>query len=249
MEYLWQLLHEGGVEEIILGNLYVGGCSLARHLAIATTGEPAYRYYKNTAGAWTATEACRLDTALADEDWDIITMQQTSRTCGLRESYGATLAALIDYVRARNTTAALVWHATWAYAQSSTHASFPNYDCSQTKMYDMILDCVEHCVKPTGRFVGIIPAMTAIQNARTSFLGDTLNRDGYHLDEGIGRYVAGLCWYVALTGCPVDGITYNPDPDRISPDMLAVAREAVTNAIAVPDAVTPSRITAGTRPR
>ncbi len=28
----------------------------------------------------------------------------------------------------------------------------------------------------------IIPTGTAIQNARTSFVGDHMNRDGYHLD-------------------------------------------------------------------
>ena len=30
----------------------------------------------------------------------------------------------------------------------------------------------------------IMPSGTAIQNARTSFAGDHLNRDGYHLDLG-----------------------------------------------------------------
>ncbi len=248
MQYLWQIMAEGGVEEIILGNLYYGGCSLEQHLKFANGNSPAYKYYKNTTGQWTTTENYRMADAIADEDWDIITMQQTSRTCGLRDSYGATLTALVDYVRARNTTADLVWHATWAYAQNSTHASFPNYGRSQTKMYDMIIDCVEHCIETEPRFASTIPAMTAIQNARTSFLGDNLNRDGYHLDYNIGRYVAGLCWYAALTGCPVDAITYNPAPQKITDDMLAVAREAVTNAIATPKAVTPSAITTGTLP-
>lgn len=38
----------------------------------------------------------------------------------------------------------------------------------------------------------IIPTGTAIQNARTSFVGDHMNRDGYHLDLKIGRYTAAL---------------------------------------------------------
>lgn len=248
MQYLYNIAKNGGVEEIVLGNLYYGGCSLAQHLSFAKTDSASYKYYKNTDGTWKTTTDYKMSDALADEEWDIISFQQTSKTCGLANSYGTTLTKLVDHVESKVPNAKLIWNMTWAYQQDSTHSSFPNYDNSQQKMYDMIIDCTRECIMTESRFKLIIPCMTSIQNARTSFLGDTLTRDGYHLDYNIGRYIGGLTWYAAITGGDVDKITYNPAPDQISDDMLAVAREAVKNAIAEPLKVTQSAITEGKRP-
>ena len=247
MQYLYDIARSGGVEEIVLGNLYYGGCSLAQHLGFAKSDSPSYTYYKNTSGKWESTKSYKMSAAIADEKWDYISFQQTSKTCGLASTYGKTLTELLDIVEAKAPDAKFIWNMTWAYQQDSTHKSFPNYDKSQQKMYDMILDCVEKCIKPEKRFVGIIPCMTSIQNARTSFLGDTLTRDGYHLDYYIGRYIAGLTWFSAITGISPEKVSYNPSEAMISPDMLAVAREAVAAAIKTPGAVTESKIKEGKR--
>lgn len=249
MQYLYQIAREGGVEEIVLGNLYYGGCSLQQHLGFAMADAPEYTYHKNTTGTWNSTKNFKMSNAIADEDWDFITLQQTSKTCGLTASYGATLTKLVDYVRERNSTATLVWNATWAYQQDSTHSSFPNYDRDQMKMYDMIIDCVEQCILPEERFDLVIPCMTSIQNARTSFIGDTLTRDGYHMDYNIGRYIVGLTWYAALTNAPIDELTFNPSTSQITADMMRAAKEAVTAAIRTPYAVTPSTVKDGELPQ
>ncbi len=248
MQYLYEMLKDGGVENVVLGNLYYGGCSLAQHLDFATNGKAEYKYYKNTSGSWEKTENYLLSDALKDEQWDYITFQQTSKTCGLQSSYGKTLTELVNYVEERAPEGAkFLWNMTWAYQQDSTHSSFPKYDNDQQKMYNMILDCVENCIKPETRFVGIIPCMTSVQNARTSFLGDTLTRDGYHMDYYIGRYVVGLTWFCALTGLEPDAVSFNPSSAMISDDMIAVAREAVAAAISNPYSVTQSKITEGKR--
>ena len=56
-------------------------------------------------------------------------------------------------------------------------------------MYNAIVDCVKDLMKEY-HFDILIPSGTAIQNARTSSLGDTFNRDGYHLKRTYGRYTA-----------------------------------------------------------
>ncbi len=56
-------------------------------------------------------------------------------------------------------------------------------------MYQAIADAVKKAAK-VNKIKIVIPSGTAIQNARTSFIGDHLNRDGYHLDVKIGRYTA-----------------------------------------------------------
>lgn len=247
MEYLYQMLQSGGIKNIVLGNLYYGGCSLSQHLSFAKNNSAEYTYYKNTTGTWKSTKNYTLTDAVNDEEWDYISFQQTSKTCGLTNSYGKVLTNLVDFVEKLAPNATFIWNMTWAYQQDSTHSSFPNYNNDQQKMYDMIINCVNECIKPETRFAFIIPCMTSVQNARTSFLGDTLTRDGYHLDKNIGRYIGGLTWFCALTGLEPEAVTYNPSTSMISDDMLAVAREAVANAMKAPEQVTQSKITEGKR--
>ena len=46
----------------------------------------------------------------------------------------------------------------------------------------------------------LIPCGKAITLARQTKLGDTLCRDGYHLNYVYGRYTAACVWYELLTG-------------------------------------------------
>ena len=246
MQYLYEIMKDGGVEEITLGNLYYGGCSLDQHYQFGRTDSASYTYYKNTGRGWVKTEGYKMSQALNNEKWDYVSLQQTSKTCGLTNSYGR-LDEMIDIVKKACPDAKLIWNMTWAYQQDSTHSSFPNYGKDQMKMYNMIINVVNEVITPLN-FDVMIPCMTSIQNARTSFMGDTLTRDGYHLDYYIGRYIAGLTWYAAITGGSVDGITYNPSTAKITDDMLRAAKEAVTTAIKTPLAVTQSTVTTGTRP-
>ncbi|MBQ5761702.1 MAG: DUF4886 domain-containing protein [Clostridia bacterium] len=242
MQYLYQIAESAGVKEIVLGNLYIGGCSLERHLKNAKEGICDYKYYKNTNGEWTTTEDFSIDEGIKDEDWDVITMQQSSGVSGIPESYENTLTELIDFVNKEKTNgnAKLFWHMTWAYQQDSTHASFPKYNSDQIQMYNMIVKTVQENVMVLDEIDGIIPNATSIQNARTGFLGDTLTRDGYHLDKEIGRYIAGLCYFAAITGADVSDIEYVPT-DNISEKMRKLATSSVMDAVEKPYEITPSK--------
>ena len=246
MQYLYQIMKDGGVEEIVLGNLYYAGCSLDQHYQFFAKDSGSYKYYKNTTGEWKATENFKASAALNDEKWDYISLQQTSKTCGLTNSYGR-LDDMIKMIKESNPDAKLIWNMTWAYQQDSTHSSFPNYKNDQMTMYNMIINVVNEVITPLN-FDIMIPCMTSIQNARTSFMGDTLTRDGYHMDYYIGRYIVGLTWYAAITGGSVDEITYNPSTGKITDDMIRAAKEAVKEAIKTPLAVTQSTVTEGKRP-
>lgn len=249
MQYLWQMLREAGYDEVILGNLYYGGCSLEEHLKFAKEDSPSYKYYKNTTGTWNSTANCKFSSALADEKWDCISFQQTSKTCGIAATYGKTLTDLVDIVASKVAPETkFMWNMTWAYQSDSTHTSFPRYERNQMLMYNMIVDCVKTEVMKDSRFSVIIPAGTAIQNARTSFMGDKLTRDGYHMDYNIGRYIVGLCWCSAISGVSPDRITYNPSTQKINADMIRAAKEAVANSISEPFAVTQSTVTSGEMP-
>jgi len=248
MQYLYQIAEEAGVEEIVLGNLFYGGCSLSEHLNFASDDSPSYDYYKNTEGTWELNAKYKMSDAILDEEWDYITMQQESGASGRSDTYKGVLSQLIDYVQSKNSTATLAWHMTWAYEAGCTHSEFPLYDNDQMKMYNGIVGCVNEHILTEPRFSFVIPSGTAIQNARTSFIGDTLTRDGFHLDKQIGRYIASLTWFAAITNSSVESIKFNPAKLKITDDMLKVAREAATNAVNNPYAVTQSAFTEGVKP-
>lgn len=99
-QYLWELADAEGID-LIVGNMYIGGCSLEMHVENATGNKTAYAYRKVVKGSKTSTSATSLATALADEPWDYISLQQVSGLSGIYSTFEASLPALADYVRAR----------------------------------------------------------------------------------------------------------------------------------------------------
>ena len=94
MEYLYGILTDLGYEEIVLGNLYIGGCTLETHASNFQNNSASYTYYVNTTGTWTNTTSYKPHDALAAHEWDIITMQQGSPKSGLPSSYDTYLSSL-----------------------------------------------------------------------------------------------------------------------------------------------------------
>jgi hypothetical protein len=98
-------------------------------------------------------------------------------------------------------------------------------------MYRQILAAVNDLILTRDDIAAVIPSATAIQNLRTSYVGDTVTRDGYHLDYGFGRYTAGLTWYATLTGGSVDDVDWVPAGYPKTQEYLPVIRESVKNAM------------------
>lgn len=241
--FLYDIAKAEGVENITLGRLYIGGCSLEKHMKCATTNSTEYKYYKNTTGSWETIESATLLYGLQDEEWDIITMQQQSGGSGLTDSYDPYLGQLIEYVNTNKTNpnAKLVWHMTWAYQSNSTQSAFANYANNQDTMYQCIVMATQEKIVNNEAFSAIIPAGTAIQNARTSSFGDTLTKDGYHLNE-LGEIIGGYMWYATFVGKTLDGIKLDRIPGSIalSEENRAIIAESVNNALKAPLAVTES---------
>jgi len=107
------------------------------------------------------------------------------------------------------------------------------------KMYTMILSVLDSKVKTEEGIVGIIPSGTAVQNLRTSYIGDTITRDGYHMSYDYGRYTVALTWFAYLTGGDVDKVDWLPANYKATLEShLPAIREAVKNALEKPFEVT-----------
>ena len=240
-QYLHELAEAEGISTII-GNMFIGGCSLERHVKNARDNAPAYAYRKiGTDGKKREKGKMSLEAVLADEDWDYVSLQQASPFSGMYETYEASLPELIEYVKARlPKKTKLMLHQTWAYASTSKHSGFKNYNCNQLTMYQAIADAVKKAAK-ANKIKIVIPSGTAIQNARTSFIGDHLNRDGYHLDVKIGRYTAACTWFERIFKHNVVGNLYAPE--GLDEVRKAVAQKAAHAAVKHPYKVTELSIT------
>lgn len=219
---LYELFKAAG-QEVVIGNLYIGGCRLERHWKNMNEDLPHYSYRRIVSGEKVEYKKVTLETGLKDRKWDYVSFQQSSGISGQYETYEPYLSDLIKYVKevVSNRNLKLMFHQTWAYSVSSNHRDFPKYDNDQLKMYNAIMSAVKEVMKNHPELSIVVPCGTAIQNARTSFMGNVFTRDGYHLEKSYGRYTAACTWYEAITGKSVIGNEYAPASISLQEKMIA----------------------------
>ncbi len=226
-QYLYELAAAQG-DSLIIGNAYIGGCSIDRHYNNLLGDSALYEYRKVVSGVRSNQRHAILKNIIRDEQWDIISLQQASHYSGLPKTY-TNLAQLKRLVQSFTTNlhVQFVWHMTWAYADDFESKNFKAYDYSQRKMYSAIVNTMLNVLPGVG-LQRIIPSGIAIQLARYRF-GDILNRDGYHLSYTLGRYTAACTWCEFLTGKIVDGNTYHPE--TITEEEAQYCQQAAHEAI------------------
>ena len=239
--HLYQVLESAGYEEIVLGNLYIGGCDVDTHWTNINNDSGAYTYYYRDASTngWRTTYNQKVSAALESVDWDYVTIQQASPKSGLPNSLG-NLNNILGYIdeNKTNPNAKILWHMTWAYDEVNQNSGYANYGNDQMDMYRAILDTVNSKVLSEGLIDGVIPAGTAIQNMRTSSkikAAVLCEGDGYHLSKDYGDYIAALTWYAYVSGDDVSELTYQPDAVANCRDDI---NTSVNGAIANPYKVT-----------
>lgn len=98
-QYLHELADADGIETVI-GNLFIGGCSLERHMQCVNDNSPSYRYRKiGVDGVMKETPNCDIAKAIADEDWDYVSVQQASHFSGDYNTYQPYISQLVAYVK------------------------------------------------------------------------------------------------------------------------------------------------------
>jgi len=226
-QYLYELAAAQG-DSLVIGNAFIGGCSLEMHLDNLKSSRRKYAYRKVVGGEKTSEKGVTLQRIILDEPWDIITLQQSSLLSGIAETY-KNLPVLQRQVKllATNPQVEIWWHMTWAYSKSFKHPNFEIYGSDQQRMYNDIVNCLRNEV-PKANIVQVIPSGTAIQLMRYR-KGDVMNRDGYHLSYIIGRYTAACTWCEMITGRSIDGNEYWPA--ALSMDDAKLCQEEAHEAI------------------
>ena len=140
---------------------------------------------------------------------------------------------------------------TWAYSTRSSNKGFAYYNYNQFNMYRCITESYKLAIKETEIDI-IIPCGTAIQNARTNedlnSIGNQLTNDGYHLENGIGKYIAGLTFFETLVINDknldlniYDDVTFIPDTKNERADLADIAKKSVIKAVNYPYIITKIR--------
>ena len=217
-------------KELVIGNLYYGGCSLQQHYEFYRDGKKNYSFRIIRNGERTVTEHRSLMDALRYAKWNYISFQQASHDSGKRNSYEPYLSQLTAIVRKEQPQARFCWLQTWSYAQDAKHPGFPYYGSSQQTMDDSIAVCTGMVMQRYPKML-LVPCGSAITYARQT-MGDVLCRDGYHLNYNYGRYVASCVWCELLTGKSVVGNTY--DNGKMTETQRLQAQKAAHQAVKSP---------------
>lgn len=242
MAYVYDIAYAAGATDVYLGNLYIGSCTVSKHLTNAKEDNASYTYYTNEVGTFTKVSKHKMSDAIKSQNWDFISIQQNCKNSGLPEQY-SDLQELVNIVKsqATNPKVEIVWHMTWAAQNDYTGSLFANYQMDQETMYNAIVGAVKERVFPIKEITRVIPNGTVMQNIRSSYWGDTITRDGIHLSLPYGRILGGITIVAATMGIDFDTI----DLSDLHEDekFIQVALESVKNAMENPYQVTQSKIT------
>ena len=230
--YLYDIAKADG-KILVIGNMYIAGAHLTFHVNHIKENKKAYDYRKVHAnGVKKNYNYKSIDYALNDEKWDYISLQQVSSLSGKYDTIMKSLPFVIDYVKKNKPNKTkLIYHQTWAYQQNINHRGYVHYDNDQFKMYNGIMDATKK-INKIKDIDFIIPAGTAIQNARTSSQGDTYTRDGYHLEKTYGRFTAACVWYEKIFGKDVRKNNFKPN--EITDKQEKIAKIAAHKAVKKP---------------
>lgn len=245
LDYLYELLKDAGVKELVLGNLRKSSTRLIEHVQYAVSQDAVYTYAKNSGGKWKSTAkstACMND-AVLDEEWDYIVVQHGVSKSGDETTYHPWLDILLHILQKKRPNAVLGWNLNWALDYSTKATSYfeTDFGNDSVKMYEALVRASQNQALTDNRLRFTIPVGTALENARTSYIGHKVTRDGSHLDYGIGRFIAAMTWASTFTGADPEKYTYTPP--KLTAGQIAVAKEAVANAMRTPMAITKSKIT------
>ena len=243
--YLYSILEGFSVKEIIIGNMYIGATDLNDHRYYAEHQLTTYLYRKNNSnleskGMFVEKNYISLDYAVNNEEWDLIVFPSVrSLSCIYEDRYNEDdINYLLDYFEQSCPNIPIYWYMTWAYQSDYVNEPFATIDCDQLRMYEIMTSIVQKKIVPNDRFEKILPVGTAVQNARTSYIGDNFTKDGYHLNP-TGEYLAGLTWVLGITGWSINDFDTASVPVTLR-NHFHVLYESAINALNNPFKITES---------
>ncbi len=199
------------------------------------------------------------------KEWDYVMLQQASELAGIDKYNDGTatfepyIDNLVKYVKKLAPNAKIGYNMVWSDQKDSVRLvneenengkNYYSYYVAKKYlnsegvydplvMYNAIADMTKTHV--AGKVDFVIPTGTAVQNLRTSYIDDHLTNEGYHLNDGVGQFVAGLTYFAKLSGLDLNDYASELETlALVHPAYNPNVIDAVTNAIKTPYSVTNS---------
>ena len=164
LEHLPQVAADRGVE-LDLASLYIGGCSLKRHMEnVGRDGDEdfkPYLYGRNRFGKYVQGKA-NVCEVLRETKWDIVTIQQASHDSWKPETYHPYGDDLVAKIRELAPQAKIYVQETWSYAPWDKRLG--KWGVDQNEMYAKLHQAYGDFAKRHG--LAVIPFGTAVQEWR-----------------------------------------------------------------------------------
>lgn len=243
LQYVPEIALSYGYEDITVGRMFVGACSINMHLKHLEEDASPYVFSVDKGCGWIDMPNYSIREALAYADWDIIaTMGGTGD--GSKATEAESYANLPVFIRRLEelvgTDKTFAFNMTWVGESTSKHPQIVALDGNVELMYELIAAQMRDTVAHIPEIDIVSPTGTAIQNARSSSHEGKFTRDGYHLDRSAGRFIAGLTFFCAVTGCDPRGVGFFTH--GMTEKMKRIAIESTENALSSPWKVTPSQL-------
>lgn len=198
------ILSSMGINTVNVYVLYKGGCSMREHYEYFKNDKAVYEFYQyNSRGTKKLDDKITIREAMRRVPYDVVVFQQYSIDSGNYTTYEPYLSRIIQGFRLVTTSprTTFAFNQTWAYA--SSHKQIGKAYPTQESMWRQIVQSVQKMRQNSGIDL-IIPCGTAIQNARAANAvlqsKNDFCRDGQHLDERMGRYVAACTFFESIIG-------------------------------------------------
>ena len=218
--YLYGIARAGGVSMKVV-NLYIGGCSLARHYRNMMGDIADYEFQLDGIPSGIRIS---IKEALLSDDWDVVTLQQASPQSTKSETYQPYLDRLAEYVRQMAPKAKLYIHQTWGYREGSPRLEKLIHVATHEEMFQGAKEAYFRAAEEI-HADGILPSGEAVALAMKEKTEDmVMHRDEIHLSFGLGRYLAALTWFCTLTGRSVAENTFRDFDEEITEEAVALAK-------------------------
>ena len=225
--YVYGIARAGGVAMKVV-NLFIGGCSLARHYRNMMGEVAAYDFEIN--GITATGIKISIKDALLSDDWDYVTLQQASPLSTNYETYQPYMDSIAAYVRQMVPKAKLLIHQTWGYREGS-----PRLEKLGVSSHEEMFLGAKAAYFQAADAIGakkILPSGEAVCLAmKEKTEGMELHRDEIHLSLSLGRYIVGLVWYGVLTGKDLTENSFCDFDGSLSEDEILFAKRIAEKAI------------------
>lgn len=252
VEELYGMLDAVGIKANVC-NVYYSGCPLEKHWSWWKNGEAHYEYFITNDKGRVKTEGVDLEWCLQQQNWDIISLQEsTSRVFNVGaeahlEASKIWRTELITYLKEQFPMARHLWHQPWTYQIGYDRNEYKMESFEQQQENEDIIKeyCVAVCKElnlervNTGEAWQIVRKEYGYDNM-CARIGKGVNNEGdyYHDgDWGGGQYLNACVWFEVVTGQSIIGNTYRPlynangIPLELTEEQIKMFQEAAHKAV------------------